>query len=219
MRYLRAELDQPEWMRHPMQEFLANSEEMEREALLAWNHSREEVQFALFYVVGDLGAYREQIEQVEPIRFYELTVVDESSFYSYVCQEYTEADEAFLQGFAELDLVVVPPLVWDSDGLLEITIVGPGDGLTAVVESLRNDADIGVDVLEISEYDRPHPRVSGGLTDRQFTAMRVATRLGYFSVPREASLSAVADELGVAESTASELLRRGESNLLNRVFA
>lgn len=218
MRYLRAELDQPEWMRHPMQEFLANSEDMEREELLAWNHSREDVQFALFYVVGDIDAYREQIDAVEPIRFYELTVVDESSFYSYVCQEYTEADEAFLEGFAQLDLVVIPPLVWDDDGLLELTIVGPGEGLTAVVDSLQTQSDIGVEVLEISEYDRRHGSVTGGLTDRQYRALETAATLGYFAVPRSASLADVASALGVAESTASELLRRGQANLMDRLF-
>lgn len=218
MRYLRAELDQPEWMRHPMQEFLARSEVMEREELLAWNHSREDVQFALFFVVGDVAAYRERIDEVAPIRRYELTVVDDTSFYAYVCQEYTEADEAFLRGFAELDLVVVPPLVWDSDGRLRLTIVGPGEGLTAVVESLEGSADIGVEVLEVSEYDRRHGALTGGLTDRQYRALETASELGYFIVPRAASLATVAEELGVAESTASELLRRAESNVVGRLF-
>jgi predicted DNA binding protein len=35
----------------------------------------------------------------------------------------------------------------------------------------------------------------------------MATRLEYYAVPRDASLATVADELGVAEATASELLR------------
>jgi predicted DNA binding protein len=219
MRYLRVELDQPEWMRHPMQEFLAMSENMQREELIAWNHSRQDVQFALFYVVGDQDPYRNRIDQVDPIRRYELTTVDESSFYVYVCQEYTEADETFLRGFAELDLVVIPPLVWDSDGLLRMTIVGPSEGLTAVVTSLRDTAEIGVDVIEISEFDRRHGTVTAGLTDRQFDTLETATRLGYFEVPRESSLAAVADELGVAESTVSELLRRAESNVMSRLLA
>ena len=45
-----ARLDQPDWMRHPMQEFLASSPAMRREELHAWNQSRDDVQFALFYV-------------------------------------------------------------------------------------------------------------------------------------------------------------------------
>ncbi|WP_211694144.1 hypothetical protein [Natronomonas salina] len=59
MRYLTARLEQPPWMRHPMQEFLATSESMRREELLGWNLSRDDVQVLLFYVEGDVDAYRE----------------------------------------------------------------------------------------------------------------------------------------------------------------
>jgi predicted DNA binding protein len=58
----------------------------------------------------------------------------------------------------------------------------------------------------------------GELTDRQYQAVETATRLGYYDVPRTVSLLAVANDLGVAEATASELLRRAESNLMGRLF-
>jgi predicted DNA binding protein len=217
MRYLRARLDQPEWMRHPMQEFLASSDAMNREELHAWNLSREDVQFALFYVDGDVEAYRDRIDDVEPVRWYELTPAGPTGFYSYVCQEYTESDTAFVRPFAELSLVVVPPLVYDGDGLAYLTVVGRDGALTELVEGLCEHADVAVDVLELGEYDRRFGTVTGGLTDRQFEALRTATEMGYYAVPRRASLSAVAAELGVADSTASELLRRAESRLLPRV--
>jgi predicted DNA binding protein len=207
MRYLRARLDQPGWMRHPMQDFLTASEVMHQEELHAWNLSWEDVQFALFYVKGDLEAYRERIEEVDPIRWYELTSVDDGSFYSYVCQEYTESDIAFLRPFADLSLVVMPPIVYDGDGRTRMTVIGLGESLTRLVDELRNRADIGVEVLEVGWYDRRHGTVTGGLTDRQFEAVEMATRLEYYAVPRDASLATVADELGVAEATASELLR------------
>ncbi|WP_276257356.1 helix-turn-helix domain-containing protein [Haloglomus litoreum] len=217
MRYLHARLDQPEWMRHPMQRFLARSDAMERVELHAWNLSREDVQFALFYMVGDIDAYRERIDEVEPVREYELTPVDEEHFYSYVCQTYTDADEAFFDAFAALRLVVVPPLVYDGRGRLTLTSVGAGDALTELVATLRDSADIGVEVLEIGEYDRRHGTVAAGLTDRQFEAVETATSLGYYTTPREAALADVADELGIAEATASELLRRAESRVMERV--
>lgn len=219
MRYLHARLDQPEWMRHPMQRFLARSDAMEREELHAWNLSREDVQFVLFYVVGDIDAYRERIDAVDAIRAYELTPVDEESFYAYVSQAYRDAEERFFDAFAALRLVVVPPIVFDGSGLLTVTVVGNGEALTRLVETLRGQADIGVEVLEIGDYDRRHGAVTGGLTDRQFEAIETATRLGYYAAPREASLADVADELGIAEATASELLRRAESHLMDRLVA
>ena len=218
MRYLRARLDRPDWMRHPMQKFLASSDAMEREELLAWNHSREDVQFALFFAVGDVDAYRERIDDVEAIRRYELTPVDEGSFYVYVCQEYTESDATFFRAFAELNLVVVPPLVYEADGRGRMTVVGPAEALTELVDALRDRAGVGVEVLELGRYDRRQGTAVGELTDRQYEAVETATRMGYYDVPRTVALVAVADELGVAEATASELLRRAEANLMGRLF-
>jgi hypothetical protein len=54
------------------------------------------------------------------------------------------------------------------------------------------------------------------LTDRQRECLAVAQRLGYFEVPREATLSEVADALGVDTSTASETIRRGTARVLRQ---
>ena len=217
MRYLHVRLDLPDWMRHPMQEFLVTSDAMTRAELHAWNLSREDVQFALFYIDGDIDAYRDRIGAVDPIRWYELTPVDETGFYSYVCQTYTESDTAFFRAFAELSLVVVPPMVYDADGWLDVTVVGRGEALTDLVGALAERAGIGVDVREIGAYDHRVGTAAGSLTDRQFEAVETATRMGYYAVPRRASLAAVAAELGVANSTASELLRRAEARLMPRL--
>ena len=217
MRYLHARLDQPDWMRHPMQQFLATSDAMHRAELHAWNQSRADVQFALFYIEGDVDAYRDRIEDVASIEWYELTPVDEAGFYSYVCNAYTEADTTFSQAFAELSLVVIPPLVYDEHGLLDVTVVGRGESLRILTDSLQDHAGIGVDVLEVGTYDRRLGTVAGGLSDRQFEALETATDLGYYAVPRGASLDAVASELEIAPSTASELLRRAEARVMTRL--
>lgn len=53
-----------------------------------------------------------------------------------------------------------------------------------------------------------------GLTARQREALRVASDLGYFEIPRRASLADVADELGITASSCSERLRRAQTTLL-----
>ncbi|PSP41594.1 bacterio-opsin activator [Halobacteriales archaeon QH_10_70_21] len=217
MRYIRVRLEQPEWMRHPMQEFLATSESMVREEMLAWNLSREDVSFLLFYVEGDIDAYRERIEAVEQVRWCELSAVDGESFYAYVCEEHTESQALFFEPFAELRLVVVPPVAFDSAGDLRMTVVGHGGGLTTLVEDLRGVADVGVEVLRVGTYDRRHQRVAGAVTDRQREALATATDLGYYGAPREASLAEVAAALGVATGTASELLREAEARVMTRL--
>lgn len=218
MRYARLRLEQPDRMRHPMQEFLAASEAMEREAMLAWNLFRDDVQFLLFYVEGDVDAYRDRIASVDQVRWYEVNPIDDDAFYVYASEAYTESMTAFFEPFAERRLVVVPPVVFDADGDLLMSVVGRGEDLTTLVEDLLDVADVGVEVLRVGAYDRRHRRALGAVTDRQREALATATDLGYYGSPRAASLAAVADALGVATGTASELLREAEGNLMGRLF-
>lgn len=53
------------------------------------------------------------------------------------------------------------------------------------------------------------------LTDRQREVLLAARDLGYYDVPRRATLTAVADSLGIAKATASDTLHRAESHLVD----
>ncbi|WP_049926760.1 helix-turn-helix domain-containing protein [Halopiger goleimassiliensis] len=52
-----------------------------------------------------------------------------------------------------------------------------------------------------------------GLTDRQQEAVRTAYEMGYFEIPRTASLEDVASELGITAPSLSERLRRAHAHL------
>jgi predicted DNA binding protein len=54
----------------------------------------------------------------------------------------------------------------------------------------------------------------GLVTDRQRELLDAALREGYFEVPRECTLADLADSTGVDKSTASRVLRRGETEVL-----
>ena len=58
-----------------------------------------------------------------------------------------------------------------------------------------------------------------GLTDRQHEALRIAYELGYFAIPRQASLEDVAAELDIAPSSVSERLRRAQTQLIEETVA
>jgi len=57
------------------------------------------------------------------------------------------------------------------------------------------------------------------LTSKQEHALITALEMGYFNIPRDASLGDVATELNISTSACSVLLRRGYKQLLNRRFA
>lgn len=58
-----------------------------------------------------------------------------------------------------------------------------------------------------------------GLTDRQREALRTAYETGYFEIPRQTSLEAIANELDVSASAVSERLRRAQTQLIEETEA
>ena len=215
MKYLDVVLDMPPAFQHPMEEFLRHEDAVEREELLGWNQSPEVVEYALLYVEGDIEPYRERIDRVDSVRDVTLTPIDDGSFYAYVCQETRAEEEAWRQSFARRNLVVVPPLVFSDRGI-RMTVVGAAEDLRALLSDLPDPIDVTVE--EIGDYDRRHATIAGALTDRQLDAVETAVELGYYAVPRTASLADVADALDCAESTASNHLRKAETRVMRRLI-
>ncbi|WP_266077905.1 helix-turn-helix domain-containing protein [Haladaptatus caseinilyticus] len=77
----------------------------------------------------------------------------------------------------------------------------------------------GID-LEIDNIHEFSGGESGqfGLTKNQQRTLRLAYDRGYYSVPRESSAMALADELGVTHQSVSERLRRGHENLVKNTL-
>lgn len=214
VQYVDLVIDLPASMQHSMERFLREADAVEREELITWNVTPDGIEYALFYVDGDLDRYGERIDDVDSVVDYSLTPVDESSFYSYVCQETREADATLRSAFARRNLVVVPPVSYDAEGM-HLTAVGAGEDLTAMVDAVPDAIDVTVE--GVGDYDRRHGSPAAGLTDRQLEAVEAAVALGYYAVPREGSLEAVADALDCAPSTASTLLRKAERAVMTRL--
>jgi len=217
MKYLRLSLRQPDWMLHPMQQFIRERDVVQYEELLSWNiETGGETEYELFYVEAKREPYEEAITSVGSIRWHRITAIDDESFYVYLCQKTRPEDETWREAYTSLNLVVLPPVVYDSDASFEMTLVGAGDDLRTLLDALPED--IEVTVHAIGEFDRRHETIATDCTERQFEALQSAVETGYYDVPRSGSLAAVADELGCAEGTASDLLRRGESAVISRLI-
>ena len=216
MKYLDVRFRQPDWMLHPMQEVIRYGDVIDYEELLAWNLLPDErVEYELFYVEADRDPYEAAVESVESVVEYTITPIDDDSFYVYACQETREEDRRFRQAFASRHLIIVPPIIYDDEAAMGMTVVGAGEDLRALVEGVPEEIDVTVE--EIGEYDRRYGTVAGAMTDRQFEAVEVAAAVGYYGVPRDGSLADVARKLDCAESTASVLLRRAESRVMSRL--
>jgi predicted DNA binding protein len=216
VKYLHLTLQQPRETRHPMQNAIADHEAIHRADLLCWNFGTDEgLESLLFYVVGDIVPYEGALAGIESVADYDLTLIDDETFYAYVDQRTRKEDLDFRAAFARRHLVLVPPVVYTSDGETAFTVVGEAEDLRETLDAIPDR--IAVDVEQVGEYDRRHGRLTGSLTAKQREALDVAVDCGYYDIPRTASVEMVADELGVSSSTASSHLRKAESTVLRRV--
>lgn len=217
VKYVEARFRLPDWMLHPMLAFIREEPVVRYEEMLSWRVQMDAgVQYALFYVEADLDRYREAVGEVETVIDCRLEPIDERSAHLWVCEEIRSADERFFAVFEGRDLIVVPPVRFDEDAGMELSIVGDGAEIQRLLEDVPPDVEVRID--EIGTYDRRGGTLIGGLSDRQLEAIATAVDLGYYEVPREVSLAAVADRLGCAESTASVLLRRAERTVFERLI-
>lgn len=217
MKYLDVRIRLPDWMLHPMQKFIRYEDAVDYEEMLAWRVRPDEaIEYALYYVEADIESYREAVGEVETVLECRITPIDATSAHVWACEETRLETQAWREAFTGRQLIVVPPIRFDDEAAIEMTIVGDGGDIHDAIESVPPDVD--VEVREIGTYDRRGGTLAGALTDRQLAAAETALRLGYYEVPRDATLADVADVLGCAESTASVLLRRAERGLLSRVL-
>jgi len=89
----------------------------------------------------------------------------------------------------------------------------------ATVAEFRSfwERNAGFDLRRLTPAGDGDP--ADGLTAAQREALRTAHRLGYFEVPRAASLDEVAAELGITASSCSERLRRAQGRLVESTVA
>jgi hypothetical protein len=195
-----------------MHAFVCASPHVDREVLLE-GKSTGEKRTLVFYVEGDREAYVDQLAARPDVERFDVATGDDDGFYVYARVAHRVQDEVLLDAFDRDTVVVVPPIEFRADRTMRLTAIGPPDDLQGVLDDMPDGVD--VDVQRVGTYGG---RRGGGVTDRQREALAAAWAVGYYDVPRDAGIDAVADELDCAVSTASDLLRRAESTLVGEVL-
>lgn len=97
------------------------------------------------------------------------------------------------------------------DGEARVDVVGSRERISEFSRRLE-DANIGCKIAFAGR--RYHPDQL--LTDTQQELVLTAIERGYYDIPRECTLTELADHAGIAKSTCSETLQRAESRLVRR---
>ncbi|TKX79108.1 helix-turn-helix domain-containing protein [Halorubrum sp. SD626R] len=95
------------------------------------------------------------------------------------------------------------------DGVARVDITGPHERVAKFGDALR---DVGAE-FEV-DYVQQRVNPGGSLTARQREVLFEAVDRGYYDVPRECTLTEVADHVGIAKSTCSEVLQRVERTIV-----
>lgn len=217
MRYLQLRIELPPDSRHPMHQFLVERDALRRAYLRHWNFSNPEYVTTLLLVVGDVeagrDAYLAALDDVEAVREYDAATIDDRGFYVYVRERAQKFASRLRALLTDTELLVVPPLEYGPDGDLVLEIAGDQAALQALVDGLPEHFSASVDRL--GEYDAYRESHVAALTDRQRDVLEVARELGYYDVPREATVREVAEEVGCSKSTAANHLRKAEARLVD----
>ena len=97
------------------------------------------------------------------------------------------------------------------DGVMEFDLTATREGFEAFGDALE-DGDQEYELLSVVHAADG----TALLTERQRECVTAALRLGYFEVPRRATLAEVAEALGVDKSTASETIRRAVGRVMGQ---
>lgn len=211
MKSLRVRIRYTQETIHPMHQFVCQSPDVDREVVLQ-GHAPDGSGTLLLYVEGDRAAYEARMESLPFIEPFDVTDGDDG-FFVYARETMQDRERQFVDAFDRETVIVVPPVEFRPDMTVRLTVVGPPEELQTALDELPEGVD--VTVLRVGEYGGA---VGGSLTDRQREALGAAWETGYYEVPREGDLDAIAEELDCASSTASDLLRRAERQLVGEAL-
>ncbi len=166
-----------------------------------------------------------EIETVEPSEIVErlqgrpeltavdLLSVDSSRAIFQIETEQTSILEPFLSAGVPLETPIQI-----ADGVAEWTFQTSQNRLSVLSTQLRSSA-LSYEVNRIGATDPLSESSDPGLTDRQRDVFEAAHEVGYFEIPKHASIEDVAEEAGVNKSTANGIVRRAVRNLVDWYIA
>jgi AraC-like DNA-binding protein len=124
--------------------------------------------------------------------------------------EFETTDPLLLLSVSESAVPLELPLTVQ-DGEAELDVTASRDSLSTLATQLETFG-MSFDV----EYVRELSDSEHLLTDRQRRLLDVAVEEGYYDSPRDCTLTELAEEVGVAKSTASETLHRAEGKIIKQ---
>lgn len=126
------------------------------------------------------------------------------------------ASDSVMRLFADSRLSVVA--AYGSDGAWVFRVLAESRDALRVLTNRWQRTDLPHTVERVVNCDTVSNPTRFGLTDSQYQTLVTAFREGYYSVPRESNITAVANILGITHQATSQRLRRGHEQLVRKTL-
>lgn len=143
---------------------------------------------------------------------------DTAGEYVYVYHRATPNDvvAALVELIDAYGLVIDLPITFDESGVT-VTLLGETEKIQAAYDEIPASIKAQTTIERIKSFSPDSRGLDAELTPRQRQLLDAAMGVGYYSVPREATLEDVAAVAECAPSTAAEHLRKLESRVFSRL--
>jgi predicted DNA binding protein len=161
-------------------------------------------------VSGDLDCARSLLESHDTTLGYSVSGGSQGEGLAYVHAEPPGSIAEVVALPRRHELVLDFPLEGVGDDEVRVTMISERrDVLQRALADVPDHVDITIE--RIGAYPEDGSDVTAVLTDRQREILDVATDLGYYDVPRQATHEDIAEETGLAPSTVSEHMQKIEA--------
>lgn len=198
----------PEENAHPIHRQLIQQTAVTHAKLLMWGPLSS--MMTLSWFDGPPEAVTGVLDPLDAITTFHL-LADADGTYAFIEQTRYEFEPSLLDLLSRSSVVFVPPVEFFETGGVRFEAVGESDSLSEFYTRLTRAVDARIEAVH--DYEgRP---AATTLTARQRAALNAAIDVGYYEIPRSGSLADIASRLDCADSTAGELLRKAESEVIH----
>lgn len=160
----------------------------------------------------DVETYETALVEAEHILSYELSRLPGDSFFIAADERPDATGTRQVTTVTWGGLIVIPPVIFDGNGMVLMILAGTNEALQSTVEQLPEGR--GLKVVRARECTGPGNVSAGSSPSRRRGAVEAAVDCGYYREPRTGAVVDMAARPDCSTSTAAEYLRKVEMRVM-----
>lgn len=212
MKRVRLTITPPEEYLPPVYRLLTREASyLSRVRIVNWNVADPPAGF-LIWIQGEYRRLERALGDAENVREFEVFPDGDRAAYCFLAAEGPTPGRALFAHFTSEEVLTVPPIECHDDGSSSFALIGTDGAIQAAVDGVPEGVDVSVEAVGTGPVGTDD--ILRSLSPMQREAVVAALRVGYYEVPRTATIDDVAGELDRATATAAEHLQKAESRVM-----